>query len=135
MIDVVVALEQLHLGDAREKLSLRAGLPPPPATLMQNIRTLSCPLIRPFPVDRQDIGFAAGTAERGEPGAIQVLDHPERAGLEIRAPRQSAACRPGRGSASVMRPVGCPALSRTTSLVGVLSSMPSLQRAAIEYAS
>src|SRR5678816_3661227 len=83
VIDVAVALEQLHLCDPWKKLSYRIGIAAATWRGDAEHTDVQPALLGPSPVNRQDIGLAARTAESGEPRAIQVLDHPERAGLEI----------------------------------------------------
>ena len=82
VIDVVVALEQLHLGDARQRaLDLLGGVAD--ADSVDAVGAdVELVLGRPFLVQADQIGVAPGDAERGEPGAIEVLDHAERAGLD-----------------------------------------------------
>ena len=39
-------------------------------------------LVGPSPIERKELGLASGDTERREPGAIQIPDHAERAGLD-----------------------------------------------------
>ena len=82
VIDVVVALEQLHLGDARQRaLDLLGGVADADAVDAVGA-DVELVLGRPFLVEADQVRIASSHAERGEPGAIEVLDHAERAGLD-----------------------------------------------------
>ena len=82
LIDVVVALKELHLPDAWQgTVDLLGGCAHADSVHAERA-DVELLLVGPSPIERKELGLASGDTERREPGAIQIPDHAERAGLD-----------------------------------------------------